>query len=136
MAKEHKVEPIKTVDAEDLRGKFHKIGEQLIKVVVDFTTLNVTTLSGDITKIINSKQGKNAHIDFKNVLKDIETKGEAKTKVYVVAHTHIDFDHDTVNFIKTDLKREDAQLFQYHLSAIESAQQARKSFLHFLKEFR
>ena len=55
MPNENFVEPKngKTTDASDLNDKFKKIGKQIINVAVDFTTINVTTLTGNYTHIIN-----------------------------------------------------------------------------------
>jgi len=120
----------------DLREKFKKIGKQIGAVVVDFTSLNVTTLSGKINHVIQTEEGKKSRFDFNKVIKEIGEAGTTKTDVYVVAHTHIAFDHDTVNFIKEDLKKQDVHLVQFHLQSCEAAQVARKSFLNFIKEFK
>ena len=46
--------PVDTTKATSLRDKFEKIGEQIRSAVVDFTTLEVTPLTGDVTHIIKS----------------------------------------------------------------------------------
>ena len=118
--------------ANKLESKFDEIANQIKAAAVDFTTLEVTTLTGDVSQIINA-QGK-----FKlkqDMVKSLGSKtGTTKAKIKLVAHTHIDFDHDTVNFVKSGLTAEEKDLFELHEAAIISAHEARKSFLRFLKE--
>ncbi len=129
--------PVDTTKATSLRDKFEKIGEQIREAVVDFSTLEVTTLTGDVTQIIkpDPTDTKKNKFDFKSVVTELKnTSGTTKAKIHLVAHTHIDFDHDTVNFVKADITNDERNLFILHQAAIDSAQIARKSFLNFLKE--
>lgn len=129
--------PVDTTKATSLRDKFEKIGEQIREAVVDFSTLEVTTLTGDITQIIkpDPSDNKKNRFDFKNVVTELKnTAGTTKAKIHLVAHTHIDFDHDTVNFVKANITNDERNLFILHQAAIDSAQIARRSFLNFLKE--
>ena len=118
--------------ANNLKSKFEAIAKKISDTAVDFTTLEVTTLTGDVNQIINA-QGK-----FKlkqDLIKTLGNKtGTTKGKIKLLAHTHIDFDHDTVNFVKSDLTDQEKDLFVLHESAIISAHEARKSFLRFLVE--
>ena len=129
--------PVKTTNSSSLRDKFEKIGQQIREVVVDFTTLEVTTITGDVTHIIKPEGNdpKKNKFDFKNVVSELKsTAGTTKAKIHLVAHTHIDFDHDTVNFVKADITNDERNLFILHQAAIDSAHVARKSFLNFLRE--
>lgn len=119
--------------AKSLEAKFEEIASQIKDAVVDFTTLEVTTLTGEVDHIINTK-GNNSTFDMKNVVSKISQSGNTKGKLSLIAHTHIDFDHDTVNFIKSDLGRQGKQLFEMHQAAVITSGQARNGFLSFLQE--
>jgi hypothetical protein len=71
---------------------------------------------------------------MKNVVSKLSGSGSTKGKISLIAHTHIDFDHDTVNFIKSDLGKQGKQLFEMHQAAVITAGQARNGFLSFLQE--
>ncbi len=127
-----------TTDAVDLSDKFKKIGDQIRKVAVDFTTLNVTTLSGNYTHIINTKDqsGKfTVKTDFHNFTKELGKKGAVDAKIKLVAHTHVDFDHDTINFVSEDVNSQNDFLFDIHNAALNSAKTSRNGFIRMLKEF-
>ncbi len=131
-----KTETVVTTDSKNLSEKFEKIRDQILKVAVDFTTLNVTTLTGNYNHIINTeKQGKksvktNFH-DFADNLK----AGSVKANVELVAHTHVDFDHDTVNFVSKDVNPNGDFLFDIHNAALDSAKNSRSAFIRMLREF-
>ena len=117
--------------ANKLKTKFEKLVDKLNTATADFTTLEVTTLTGDVNQILDA-QGK---FKLKAVVKNLSNKtGTTKAKIKLLAHTHIDFDHDTVNFVKSDLTEQEKDLFVLHEAAIISAHEARKSFLRFLIE--
>jgi len=119
--------------ANTLEEKFQDIAKQIKGAVVDFTTLEVTTLSGEVNHIISTK-GNKSTFDMKNVVSKLNQSGNTKGNISLIAHTHIDFDHDTVNFIKSDLGRQGKQLFEMHQAAVVTAGQARNGFLTFLQE--
>lgn len=123
----------KTTDAVDLSDKFQKIGEQIRKVAVDFTTLNVTTLTGNYTHIINTKT--NVKTNFSDFKDELGKKGGVDARVKLVAHTHVDFDHDTVNFVSEDVGAADDFIFDIHTTALNSANTSRAAFIRMLKEF-
>lgn len=122
--------------AKSLEGKFQEIADQLKSAVVDFTTLEVTTLTGDVKHIINTGSGANkkTKFDMKNVVSKLNQSGKTKGEIQLVAHTHIDFDHDTVNFIKSDLGKSGKSLFELHQTAVGTAHEARNGFLSFLQD--
>ena len=128
----------KTTDAKDLSEKFKKIGDQLLKVAVDFTTLNVTTLTGNYAHIINTKEqgGKfTVKTNFSDFTSELGKKGGVEAKVKLVAHTHVDFDQDTINFVSEDVDPNGDFLFDIHSSALSSAKTSRSAFIRMLKEF-
>ena len=117
--------------ANELRSELQSIAKKIKAAGQDFTTLEVTTLSGEVSQILNS-DGK---FKLKEVVKSLSSKsGTTKAKIDLIAHTHVDFDNDTVNFVKKDLTTDERNLFGLHESAILSAQTARKSFLRFLMD--
>ncbi|MEL6922728.1 MAG: hypothetical protein AAFO94_01690 [Bacteroidota bacterium] len=117
--------------ANELREELKGIAKKIKAGARDFTTLEVTTLSGEVNQILNA-DGK---FKLKDVVKTLSNKsGTTKAKIQLVAHTHIDFDNDTINFVKKELTTDERNLFALHESAILSAQTARKSFLRFLME--
>ena len=119
--------------ANTLEEKFQDIAKQIKGAVVDFATLEVTTLTGEVDHIINTKNNK-SKFDMKNVISKLGGTGATKGKLSLIAHTHIDFDHDTVNFIKSDLGKQGKQLFEMHQATVVTAGQARNGFLSFLQE--
>ena len=122
--------------ANPLQEKFQDIANKIKKLGVDFTTLEVTTLTGDVKHIINTGTGPNkkTSFDMKNVVAKLNQTGKTKGEIVLVAHTHIDFDHDTVNFIKSDLGKEGKQLFELLQTAVSTAHEARNGFLSFLSD--
>jgi hypothetical protein len=115
-----------------LDDKFKQIAGQIKDAVVDFTTLEVTTLTGDVTQIIKSSSGSKAKIDVSDILGKL--KGSSRGKVSLVAFTQINFDQDTINFIKSDLGEDEIQLFKIHQEAVASAHSGRNGFLSFLQK--
>jgi len=122
--------------ADTLNEKFEEIGKQLRGALVDFTTLEVTTLTGDVKHIINTGTGANkkTKFDMKHVVSKLNQSGKTKGEIELIAHTHIDFDHDTVNFIKSDLGKQGKELFELHQRAVSTAHEARNGFLSFLQD--
>ncbi len=116
-----------------LEGKFQEIANQIKGAVVDFTTLEVTTLTGNVDHVIKTT-GKKKSFDMKNVVSKLGQTGKTEGTITLIAHTHIDFDHDTVNFIKSDLGKQGKQLFNMHQAAVMTANEARNGFLSFLQE--
>ncbi len=115
-----------------LDDKFKEIATQIKDAVVDFTTLEVTTLTGDVTQIIKSDSSKKTRIDVSDILGKL--KGNARGKVSLVAFTQINFDQDTINFIKSDLGEEEIRLFKIHQASVAAAHEGRNGFLSFLQK--
>lgn len=113
-----------------LKDKLEKIADGIKDTAVDFTTLDVVTLNGKIDAVL---EGSGANFKVKSLVKVLE---DAKTNadVNVVAFTHIDFDQDTVQFVKKGLGPEEKELWTMHKDSIESAKNSRIAMLNFIKE--
>ncbi len=136
--KNEKTEPFPTVREGSLNDKFNSIGQQIVKIAVDFTTLNVTTLTGHYDHIINTKEqgGKNkVRTKFHDFTKELGKPGAVDARIKLVAHTHVDFDHDTINFVSENVDPNGDFLFDLHSAALNSAKSSRSAFIRMLKEF-
>ncbi|MCG8355717.1 MAG: hypothetical protein MI920_09120 [Kiloniellales bacterium] len=95
----------------------------------DLASIDVVTVSGNIeVKLAGDK------IDFKNMVKSIH-QNVAKTTgtVHIVAFTHIDFDKDAVNFVKSGLTPEETPLISAHNDMVKTANEARLAVVNFVK---
>lgn len=95
----------------------------------DLSSIEVTTLSGDVKQIFNGDK-----IDLKKAISDL-SEGTTSGKIELVAHTQIDFDQDTVLFVSDKARSKHKELYELHKEAIASSQAARQSFLLFIREF-
>ncbi|GAA4840831.1 hypothetical protein [Algivirga pacifica] len=115
----------------NLKDLFSGVIQKLNDTAIDLTTLDVTTVTGDLTHHINDEGG----IDFKNILNEIKTKGgKTEGELKLLAATHIDFDHDTFNFVKEQLTDQEKELLGTHVLMIEQAQKARAAMFSFMQE--
>lgn len=99
--------------------------DQLKNVVVDLTTLEVVTLTGDISATLNTTGG--SVIDWKKVM-DNATAAGGKT-VTLVAATKIDFDGDSTLYVTS--QPVPAGLLDAHKAAVESGQKVRAELVAF-----
>jgi hypothetical protein len=120
--------------ADELNEELKKIkigiAGKLKNAVLDFTTLEVTTLSGEVKHIMDGNSKK--FLTTENILKKIKTTAEGE--VDLIAHTQIHFDHDTINFVKAGMKESEKELFMLHQDAIRSANEGRNGFLGLLQK--
>ncbi len=112
-----------------LRETLEKALDSLKDAATDLSTIEVTTLSGDVKEIFNGDK-----IDLKKAITELK-EGTAIGKIELVAHTHIDFDHDTILFISEKARNKQNDLYELHKDAVVSSQDARQGFLRFIKEF-
>lgn len=123
------------------KAKLQSIFESIKDVVADITTLEVTTLTGDISLILDKNgDGANATYNFKNKDALMNLIGESaqpdsKSTIEIIAYSRVDFDQDVVNFVKKDLTEDERKLYQLHLDSIKASQEARAGFLKFLEGF-
>lgn len=116
-----------------LKEKLENALDSLGNAIKDLSSLDVTTLSGDITAIYATQQGE---FDLQSVLTELsKTDSTLRGKVYVVASTHLSIDQDATQFVKADLKPEEQSLVKTHLETVKTSLEARNSFLNFAKEF-
>lgn len=123
-----------TTAKENLKGIFAKLKD----VTADLTTLEVTTLTGDVSLLLN-KSGTDAKTTYnfkdKDALMNLigeSSQTNADSKVKLVAYSRIDFDQDVINFVKENLTDEERKLYQLHLDSMKASQEARAGFLDFL----
>ena len=114
-----------------LAEKLETIMGNIKEKAADFTTLEVTTISGEIKSVLTS----DGTFDTESLLKKINGKnGATKLDLQIIAHTKIDFDHDTVNFVKAKMEKDEKELYALHLTAIENAKASRQEMLKFIGE--
>lgn len=104
------------------------LGTKIQEFVTDVTTLDVLTLTGDITLVTDSaydEAAKKFNWDtmFKGIAEKLKTA--AASELEVVAYTHAEWDLDSVNFVKRDLNAAQSNLVAAHNAAVESAQKSR-----------
>ncbi|GAB4408530.1 MAG: hypothetical protein OHK0053_35280 [Microscillaceae bacterium] len=121
----------------NLREKFNQFKEKLGDMVADLSTIEVATFTGKLEisgqKLLKANErGFNTKAVFEEIKSQVE--GEATLKFKLVAYTHIDFDTDSVNFVKEDLSNEVKALIEAHRVMVEAAQNARRSVLNIIKE--
>jgi hypothetical protein len=111
-----------------LKEKLQEMVDKIETAVNDVTTLDVITLSGDINEVLSE--------DEKSFKKPFEIAksfyGKTEGKVKVEAFTHIDFDQDTIQFFKSDLKESDLT-YKLHQESVKASQEARAAFLEFVE---
>lgn len=114
-----------------IKTKFENLIASIKETAVDFTTLEVTTMTGDISNLA-SNEGK---FDAKNLISQMsDADGVMNQKIKIIAHSHIDFDQDTLLFVKEKLEDSEEKLFLMHKTAVENAQKSRENMLRFIKE--
>lgn len=104
-----------------------KASEKLLKLVDDILTLDVITLSGNITiKDLDLGDGR---VNFLKIMDKIKGDASTASKIKVVAATRFDFDKDVQQFVKEKLTEEEKALFQIHIETIKNAQETRKAVI-------
>ena len=111
----------------NLKETLGKVLESLKNAATDISTIEVTTLTGNVKKIFNGDE-----IDLVQTVKT--AKGNVKGEVRLLAHTRIEFDQDTTQFFNEDITDADDHLLLLHQEMIDSAIDSRNAFLIFLKE--
>lgn len=114
-----------------LKESLEQALETLTDAAKDLSSIEVTTLTGDIKQVFNDE----GDIDLKKALNELNAGGTTSGKIEVVAHTRIDFDQDAIMFVSRDTRGRNHELYNLHKEAIASSQAARQSFLRFIREF-
>lgn len=112
------------------KDKLSKMVDSIKEGIVDFSSLEVTTLNGEISHFIDEK-GK---FDLTEINKAISQSGQQNIKLNVVAHTHMAFDQDTILFTKSGMNEEERELFEMHLQMVNTAKMSRIAFLRLIKD--
>ena len=89
-------------------------------LVEDLAELQVITLQGELTAVVNDAEG--SLIDWDKLLQNAKTQGQVK----LVAATHIKIDGDTQLFVATNAPE---SLKQAHLEATAAAQEYRSGLV-------
>ena len=110
-----------------LKTKMNALVGKIDEALTDLTTLDVVTVSGDITLIMKGDR----YLKPKEIVSTYFNKANAKVKIK--AFYHVDFDQDTVQFVADDLGEGDL-LYKVHNEAIASAKHSRQAMLNFVKE--
>jgi len=110
------------------RDEAHK---KLFNFIKDITTLEVVTLSGNLT-VADIKLTGDDKIDFNKVMDSIKGTATDDSAISIVAATNIDIDKDIQQFVKEGMSTEDKELFNMHVQAIQYAQEARKATFEML----
>lgn len=111
----------------NLKTVVEKALKSLEKAATDLSSVEVTTLTGEVKHILSEdKKG----IDLSKAM-ELLNSGE----IELVAHTNIKFDQDTLLFVSNKANEEHRKLYALHKESVVAAQEARNAFLHFLSEF-
>lgn len=96
----------------------------------DLLSLDVATFSGNVS-MDGAISGES--IDLSKIFDSIkQAAGDAELRL--VAHTHIDFDKDSVNFVAADLTPGDAALVTAHKEMVTASVEGRLAMLTALRE--
>ena len=114
-----------------IKKTFETILNGINNAITDFTTLEVTTITGEINRIANDK----GQFDSEGLVKTINNpNGDINQNLQIVAHTRIDFDNDTILFVKSDLNDAEKELFKLHNESIENAKKSRQEMIKFMSD--
>ena len=112
----------------DLKEILTKALGSLEKVAADLSSIEVTTITGEVSQIISEKG-----IDLPSAIKKLN-EGTTNAKIELVAHTRIDFDQDTTQFVKKGFSGNDEKLFELHQNIVKASIESRYAFLKFIQE--
>lgn len=121
--------------SEIAKDKLKAVWDKLEAAINDLSSLEVTTISGELTLAIqstgtgnNTKTGILTRDGLLNLVKESAANG----KLYIVAHTRIELDQDRVDIVKQGMDAGDEKLYQLHVESVKAAQEARASFVSML----
>ena len=101
--------------------------QKLNDAVKDLTSLHVQTFSGELNLDISGAQ------DFTELKKLLET-AKANGKIKLIAETLAQFDGDSYNFVKQDLKEIPPVALEIHQNAVQSGIETRLGLLTLFKD--
>ena len=96
----------------------------------DMTSLDVVTLTGNLTLQVNDLQGRetdqNKPLRFGRIMRQLEGNIMKKdAKISALAATHVSIDRDTVTFVKENLSPDEAIYLEFHNETVKAAGVAR-----------
>jgi len=125
-------------EEKDIKKGFAGLQEKLAGVLTDLATLQVTTYTGNLTltadKVLKRAGDKPIGLDTKAMLSLLGDQAKTRAELKLLGYTFLDIDSDAVAFIKEDLNEQQQGLLEGHKAMVASAQEARMSFLQFVKE--
>lgn len=99
---------------------------KITKFINDITTLEVTTVSGDVAASVivdpNTKK-----VDFAKIWSQLTPAAGQPTTLLLIASTKIDFDKDVTQYVKADLTEGEKELVKLHNEAVKNSSDARKA---------
>ncbi len=114
----------------NFKEKIENLLETIKDGVVDMTSLEVTTINGDIQAFMDA-DGK---MDVTKVREELRSTLVEKNELEIVAHTRMDFDQDAVVFAKENMTPDELELFGLHQEMMKTARSSRVAFFHFIEE--
>ncbi|WP_420460572.1 hypothetical protein [Neolewinella sp.] len=97
----------------------------------DMTSLDVVTLTGNLTVQVSALEGGSDDDDskplkFSRIMRQLEGRILKKdSEIAALAATHVSLDRDTVTFVKENLSPEEAVYLEFHNETVKAAGIAR-----------
>ena len=97
----------------------------------DMTSLDVVTLTGNLTVQVSALEGGSEDDDskplkFSRIMRQLEGRILKKdSEIAALAATHVSLDRDTVTFVKENLSPEEAVYLEFHNESVKAAGIAR-----------
>lgn len=104
---------------------------RLKQMISDITSLEVVTLSGDVT-FADLRVEPDKPVNFQKIMQELHGNPNMASSVKLVAATKFEFDKDVLQFVKENMTREEKELFMIHIEAIQNAQLARRAIMEAL----
>lgn len=110
---------------------WNEFTKKIENTLEDLTTLEVATLTGTLE--VSREPGQPQEVVFKDLLKELGKQATVTSNIQVVAYTHIDFDHDSVNFVASGAE-DKPKLLEAHGKMVSASAEARSAFLSFVRD--
>ena len=97
----------------------------------DMTSLDVVTLTGDLTIQVTDLQGegddeRGRPLRFSRIMRELEGRIiQQGSQLNTLAATHVSLDKDTVTFVKENISPEEAIYLEFHNETVKAAGIAR-----------
>lgn len=114
-----------------IQEKFNNIIDNIKEEVVDFTTLDVVTLTGNLKSVIKEGEGTESVMSIEEIL---QQKGDNQGDVKVLAFTRVNLDQDVTQYVMEGLSDEQQKMYELHKATVESSKESRQAFIKFIKE--